>query len=252
MRRAHADEPGELVGGPQRQPPGRRHRRGRDVPRVRHRRARRAHPAGRVPGRRRGGHDARADGVDAHRRDGQRRRRQEVDARSTLEPAAEKGGYEHFMHKEIHEQPEALADALRGRLDEPVRHRQARRAQPGRRGSSAAIRPRQDHRLRHDLLRRPDRRQSHRGDGAHPVPTPSSRQRVPVPQPGRRARHAVRRRHASRARRSTRSWRSRSCAARAARSSASQRRGQRDRPGVRRRDLPARRPGDRASPPLRR
>lgn len=28
----------------------------------------------------------------------------------------EKGGYEHFMHKEIHEQPDALANATRGRL----------------------------------------------------------------------------------------------------------------------------------------
>ncbi|MGD7652672.1 MAG: glutamine--fructose-6-phosphate transaminase (isomerizing) [Verrucomicrobiales bacterium] len=33
------------------------------------------------------------------------------------EAAAEKGGYEHFMLKEIHEQPEALANAIRGRLD---------------------------------------------------------------------------------------------------------------------------------------
>lgn len=31
--------------------------------------------------------------------------------------AAEKGGYEHFMMKEIHEQPDALANAIRGRLD---------------------------------------------------------------------------------------------------------------------------------------
>ena len=31
--------------------------------------------------------------------------------------SAEKGGYEHFMLKEIHEQPEALANAIRGRLD---------------------------------------------------------------------------------------------------------------------------------------
>lgn len=31
--------------------------------------------------------------------------------------AAEKGGYEHFMLKEIHEQPEALGNAIRGRLD---------------------------------------------------------------------------------------------------------------------------------------
>ena len=31
--------------------------------------------------------------------------------------AVEKGGYEHFMLKEIHEQPDALRDALRGRID---------------------------------------------------------------------------------------------------------------------------------------
>jgi glutamine---fructose-6-phosphate transaminase (isomerizing) len=31
--------------------------------------------------------------------------------------AAEKGGYEHFMLKEIHEQPDCLANATRGRLD---------------------------------------------------------------------------------------------------------------------------------------
>jgi glutamine---fructose-6-phosphate transaminase (isomerizing) len=31
--------------------------------------------------------------------------------------AAEKGGFEHFMLKEIHEQPEALGNAIRGRLD---------------------------------------------------------------------------------------------------------------------------------------
>ena len=29
---------------------------------------------------------------------------------------AEKGGHKHFMHKEIHEQPRALADTLRGRV----------------------------------------------------------------------------------------------------------------------------------------
>lgn len=31
--------------------------------------------------------------------------------------AAEKGGFDHFMLKEIHEQPEALSNAIRGRLD---------------------------------------------------------------------------------------------------------------------------------------
>ncbi len=29
---------------------------------------------------------------------------------------AEKGGHKHFMHKEIHEQPRAVADTLRGRV----------------------------------------------------------------------------------------------------------------------------------------
>jgi glucosamine--fructose-6-phosphate aminotransferase (isomerizing) len=33
------------------------------------------------------------------------------------ETAAEKGGFEHFMLKEVHEQPEALSNAIRGRLD---------------------------------------------------------------------------------------------------------------------------------------
>jgi glutamine---fructose-6-phosphate transaminase (isomerizing) len=33
------------------------------------------------------------------------------------EAATEKGGFEHFMLKEIHEQPEALGNAIRGRLD---------------------------------------------------------------------------------------------------------------------------------------
>ena len=32
--------------------------------------------------------------------------------------AAEKGGYEDFMLKEIHEQPDAVRDTMRGRLDE--------------------------------------------------------------------------------------------------------------------------------------
>ena len=29
---------------------------------------------------------------------------------------AEKGGHKHFMHKEIHEQPRAIADTLRTRI----------------------------------------------------------------------------------------------------------------------------------------
>lgn len=36
---------------------------------------------------------------------------------SFSESASQKGGYEHFMIKEIHEQPKAVADTLRGRMD---------------------------------------------------------------------------------------------------------------------------------------
>jgi len=35
--------------------------------------------------------------------------------------AAEKGGHRHFMHKEIHEQPMAMQECLRGRLSDPDR-----------------------------------------------------------------------------------------------------------------------------------
>ena len=44
--------------------------------------------------------------------------------------AAEKGGYEHFMLKEIHEQPEALAQSLTGRVT-PRRARSASRSSTG-------------------------------------------------------------------------------------------------------------------------
>ena len=39
---------------------------------------------------------------------------------SFSEKAARKDGYEHFMLKEIHEQPKAVADTLRGRLDDAL------------------------------------------------------------------------------------------------------------------------------------
>ncbi len=44
--------------------------------------------------------------------------REREEAELGLDPGAvEKGGYEHFMLKEIHEQPESVRNALRGRLD---------------------------------------------------------------------------------------------------------------------------------------
>ncbi len=48
---------------------------------------------------------------------GEAREAEEVNI--TWDPVmAEKGGYKHFMHKEIHEQPEAFADTIRGRFFE--------------------------------------------------------------------------------------------------------------------------------------
>ncbi len=56
-----------------------------------------------------------ADKVEIYDRDGQPVNRQvrRIDWTPTM---AEKGGHKHFMHKEIHEQPRAVADTLRGRV----------------------------------------------------------------------------------------------------------------------------------------
>ena len=51
---------------------------------------------------------------------------------------AEKGGFKHFMLKEIHEQPRAVADTLAGRLDLRARRRHPRRHRPRRRPTSSA------------------------------------------------------------------------------------------------------------------
>ncbi|RMG15578.1 MAG: glutamine--fructose-6-phosphate transaminase (isomerizing) [Deltaproteobacteria bacterium] len=56
----------------------------------------------------------REDGVEIEAFSGARRSRSPV--RIDWSPVmAEKGGHKHFMHKEIHEQPRAIADTLRGR-----------------------------------------------------------------------------------------------------------------------------------------
>ncbi len=54
-------------------------------------------------------------GVLVTDKDGNPRQRAETTITWTIE-AAEKGGYEHFMLKEIHEQPEALRQAIAGRV----------------------------------------------------------------------------------------------------------------------------------------
>ena len=101
------------------------------------------------------------------------------------ETAAEKGGYETYMLKEIHEQADAVAETIAGRLpgdegvdlsevelddDVPARH--------------AADR---DRRLRHLLPRRPRRPLRDRGVGAG-AGRDGHRLRVPLPQPGGRRR----------------------------------------------------------------
>ena len=52
---------------------------------------------------------------------------------------AEKGGYKHFMLKEIHEQPRAIEDTLRGRIDLASGRRHRRRDRRRRRSSRKSI-----------------------------------------------------------------------------------------------------------------
>ncbi|TMD32010.1 MAG: glutamine--fructose-6-phosphate transaminase (isomerizing) [Chloroflexi bacterium] len=59
--------------------------------------------------------DLRPTGVEVTDVEGVRRQRAETRIDWSLE-AAEKGGYEHFMLKEIHEQPEALRQSIAGRV----------------------------------------------------------------------------------------------------------------------------------------
>ena len=62
------------------------------------------------------------DGVSLYDKDGEKIDK-EIYKVTFSENAAQKEGYEHFMLKEIHEQPRAVADTLRGRLieNEPIK-----------------------------------------------------------------------------------------------------------------------------------
>ena len=102
---------------------------------------------------------------------GRRRRRRASASVTTIDwspEAAEKGGYEHFMLKEIHEQPEALRQAIAGRVtrDGPHLARGAR----GLRRDAPPDRPGRAHRLRHGLLRRARRGGGDPGLDRHPGP----------------------------------------------------------------------------------
>ena len=138
---------------------GRRHRRGRELPRLRRRRVHRAHPRG----------DGARPGPGRHDHPRRRRRsptstaRRAEGARYHVDwdlSAAEKDGHDWFMRKEIFEQPRAVADSLLGR-------RTRRGAAAARRDAAlrrGAARRRQDHhhRVRHVVLRRHGREVRHR------------------------------------------------------------------------------------------
>ena len=136
------DAAGPRPGG--RRPPqlaaGRRPRRGRELPRLRRRRVHRAHPRGARarPGPGRHDHPRRRRGHRLRRQRRPRARRYHVDWDLS---AAEKGGYDWFMRKEIYEQPRAVADTLLGRHDDG--RRAAARRDADLRGRAA--RHRQDH-----------------------------------------------------------------------------------------------------------
>ena len=105
--------------------------------------------------------------------------------------AAEKGGYDWFMLKEIAEQPQAVADTLLGRLG-AARRARARRGAAVRPG---AARRRQGlrRRLRYRVPRGADRQVRHRALDPHPGRGRAG-QRVPLPRPGAGPLHAGRRR----------------------------------------------------------
>ena len=112
----HASRRGRPAG---RRPPGRaargRPRRRGELPGQRRGRHPRPHRPGRLP---RGGRRRRHPtlGRDHHRRRRRRRASAPVTTIDWSPEAAEKGGYDTFMLKEIHEQPEALAQSLAGRV----------------------------------------------------------------------------------------------------------------------------------------
>ena len=130
---------------------------------------------------------------------------------------AEKGGYKHFMLKEIHEQPRAVADTLRGR----ARSRGAGDVVPRRLELDAgapSIERDRARRLRHLVSRRPGRQVPDRAAGAHPG-RGRSRARVPLPRSDRRTRRRWSSPSRSRARPPTR-WRRSRRRARAGRAGA--------------------------------
>ena len=159
-----ADEPGVLVARPQGVPAGRRPRRRRAVPRLRDPRLPRPHAPRAADRERRDRRRPPPTASSFMRADGApvERAIEEVDWDAE---AAEKGGYETFMLKEIHEQADAVAETIAdrtargdgvdlgdlGTIDDDV---------------PARLPAHRRRRLRHLLPRRPDRPLRDRGVGA--------------------------------------------------------------------------------------
>jgi glucosamine--fructose-6-phosphate aminotransferase (isomerizing) len=105
------------------------------------------------------------------------------DKRSMRSPwnsgAIEKSGFMHYMEKEIFEQPESIARAMSGRIDDRKRNRQARRPPPSTRRQLADVRRVRITR-RAELARRHDGHVPPRGRGAHSGPG-RTRKRAAVP-----------------------------------------------------------------------
>ena len=105
------------------------------------------------------------DGVRVIDRDGNAVERAGARTAQLSADAAEKGPYRHFMHKEIHEQPRAVADTLQervanGRLLEP-------RSAPTRAAVFERVERGAHRGLRHQLSRRPGRRATDRAALPH-------------------------------------------------------------------------------------
>ena len=128
-----------------------RPRRGRDLPRQRRPGAPRAHARGASSSRTARSPRSRSDGRQADQTSTARPSSARPRTITWTPPPAEKGGYKHFMLKEIHEQPRAIADTLRGRLD--ARERTTRDLRRVRARRRASMRARRAARLRHLLPR---------------------------------------------------------------------------------------------------
>ena len=107
----------------------------------------RAHAPGRLPRRRRDGRDRRRR-LSRHRHRTPSTIHKKVAQIDWDLAQIEKGGYAHFMLKEIFEQPKTVENTMRGRLLDDEGDVEARRSQPERR-RAPLDRPHRHHRLRH-------------------------------------------------------------------------------------------------------